>query len=302
MRKSNFSDQIHLHFIVLIFGFTGILGKLISVDALHLTTIRMFLASLGLYGYYRYSLSRRRKSNKNKSASIKGKTFIKVCGVGILMAVHWFTFYHAIKISNVSVALACFSATTLFTSLIEPLVEKRKIYWIEVVLGLVIIVGLSIIFQFEFRYYQGILVGVFSAFVISIATVINRQLVQQYDHTYMSIVELAIGAVFLLLIFLLQGGTLPGLVNVAAIDWFWLIILSLVCTSYAFTAVMELMKRISAYKVNLAISLEPVYGIILALLIFGESEQMSPMFYVGAVLVFLAVFSYPFLMARFGNN
>lgn len=217
------------------------------------------------------------------------------------MAIHWFTFYHAIKISNVSVALACFSATTLFTSLLEPLIEKRKIFWIEVVLGLVIIIGLSIIFQFEFRYYQGILVGVFSAFVISVATVINRQLVQENNHTYMSIVELAIGAVFLLIIFMFQGGTIPSLINISSLDWFWLLILSFVCTSYAFTAVMELMKRISAYKVNLAISLEPVYGIILALLIFGESEQMSPGFYLGAVVVFLAVFSYPFLMARFSK-
>lgn len=294
MHRNNFSDQIHLHFIVLIFGFTGILGKLISVDALHLTTIRMFVASLGLYGFYWFS--------KNKAQALNGKTLIKVCGVGVLMAIHWFTFYHAIKISNVSVALACFSATTLFTSLIEPLVEKRRIYWIEVLLGLIIIIGLSIIFQFEFRYYKGIIVGVFSAFVISIATVINRQLVQQHNHTYMSIIELAVGAVFLLSIFMVQGGSIPELVNMAAIDWFWLIILSLVCTSYAFTAVMELMKRISAYKVNLAISLEPVYGIILALLIFGESEQMSPGFYLGAVLVFMAVFSYPFLMARFGDS
>jgi len=293
LRRNNFSDQIHLHFIVLIFGFTGILGKLISVDALHLTTIRMFVAALGLYCFYHFS--------KNKAKTINRKTFAKVCGVGILMAIHWFTFYHAIKISNVSVALACFSATTLFTSLIEPLVEKRRVYWIEVVLGLVIIIGLSIIFQFEFRYYQGIIVGVFSAFVISIATVINRQLVQQHNHTYMSIIELSVGAIFLFIIFIAQGGSLPALVNIAALDWFWLLILSLVCTSYAFTAVMELMKRISAYKVNLAISLEPVYGIILALLIFGESEQMSPGFYVGAVIVFLAVFSYPFLMARFGD-
>jgi len=293
LRRSNLSDQIHLHFIVLIFGFTGILGKLISVDALHLTTIRMFIASLGLYGFYRLS--------KNKAKALNGKTFVKVCGVGVLMAIHWFTFYHAIKISNVSVALACFSATTLFTSLIEPLVEKRRIYWIEVLLGLVIIIGLSIIFQFEFRYYQGILVGVFSAFVISIATVINRQLVQQHNHTYMSIIELAVGAVFLLIVFLIQGGSIPTLVNISILDWFWLLILSLVCTSYAFTAVMELMQRISAYKVNLAISLEPVYGIILALLIFGESEQMSSGFYLGAVLVFMAVFSYPFLIARFGD-
>jgi len=294
LRKSNLSDQVHLHFIVLIFGFTGILGKLISVDALHLTTIRMFLASLGLYVFYRFS--------KNKAQAINRSNLIKICGVGVLMAVHWFTFYHSIKISNVSVALACFSATTLFTSLIEPLIEKRKIYWIEVVLGLVIIIGLSIIFQFEFRYYQGILVGVFSAFVISVATVINRQLVQQHNHTYISIVELTIGAVFLLIIFMLQGGTILTLVNITALDWFWLFILSFVCTSYAFTAAMELLKRISAYKVNLTISLEPIYGIILALLIFGESEQMSPGFYLGAIVVFLAVFSYPFLMARFGGT
>jgi len=278
---------------VLIFGFTGILGKLISVDALHLTTIRMCLASVGLYIFYYFQ--------KNKAGKIAWKSVLKIAGVGVLMAIHWFTFYHSIKISNVSVALACFSATTLFTSFAEPLIEKRKIYWIEVLIGFIIIIGLSIIFQFEFRYYQGIIVGVFSAFVISIATTINRQLVQQHNHTFVSFVELAIGFVFLLLIFLWQGNSLLTLVTISLLDWFWLFILSMVCTAYAFAAVMELMRRISAYKVNLAISLEPVYGIILALIIFGESEQMSPGFYLGAVVVFLAVFTYPFLMAKFGD-
>lgn len=293
MHKSKLVDQFHLHFIVVIFAFTGILGKLISVDALHLVTVRMFLAALGLYVLYFFK--------KNKGKGVKATSFFKIAGIGVLVALHWFTFYHAIKIANVSIALASFSTTTLFTSLIEPLVEKRKVYWIEVVVGIIIVLGLVLIFQFEAEYYMGILVGITSAFLISLATVLNRQMVQHNDYTLMSIIELAIGFLFLYGIFIFETGSPLAVFNLNLTDLFWLLILAWLCTSYAFTAVMELMQRISAYKVNLAISLEPVYGIILALLIFGESEKMSTGFYFGALIVFTAVFSYPFLMARFGN-
>jgi len=294
LHKSKIVDQFHLHFIVVIFAFTGILGKLITVDALHLVTVRMFLASLGLYILYLFK--------KNKGKGIKPAAFFKIAGIGVLVALHWFTFYHAIKISNVSIALASFSTTTLFTSLIEPLIEKRKVYWIEVVIGIIIVFGLVLIFQFETQFYMGILVGIVSAFLISLATVLNRQMVQHNDYTLMSVIELGIGFLFLYLIFIFETGHPTAVFNLSKTDFMWLLVLAWVCTSYAFTAVMELMQRISAYKVNLAISLEPVYGIILALLIFGESEKMSTGFYFGALIVFAAVFSYPFLMARFGND
>lgn len=294
MHKSRLVDQFHLHFIVVIFAFTGILGKLISVDALHLVTVRMFLAALGLYVLYLFK--------KKKGKGIANGSFLKIAGIGVLVALHWFTFYHAIKISNVSIALASFSTTTLFTSLIEPLIEKRKVYWIEVVIGIFIVLGLVLIFQFETQYYMGILVGILSAFLISLATVLNRQMVQHNDYTLMSVIELGIGFLFLYIIFIFETGDPTAVFSLSKTDFLWLLILAWVCTSYAFTAVMELMQRISAYKVNLAISLEPVYGIILALLIFGESEKMSTGFYFGALIVFAAVFSYPFLMARFGND
>jgi len=294
LHKSKLVDQFHLHFIVVIFAFTGILGKLISVDALHLVTVRMFLAALGLYVLYFLK--------KNKGKGVKAGSFIKIAGIGVLVALHWFTFYYSIKIANVSIALASFSTTTLFTSLIEPFIEKRKIYWIEVVIGIIIVMGLVLIFQFEAQYYMGILVGITSAFLISLATVLNRQMVQHNDYTLMSIIELAIGFLFLYIIFIFESGSPLAVFKLNLIDLFWLLILAWLCTSYAFTAVMELMQRISAYKVNLAISLEPVYGIILALLIFGESEKMSTGFYFGALIVFTAVFSYPFLMARFSKD
>jgi len=294
LHKSRLVDQFHLHFIVVIFAFTGILGKLISVDALHLVTVRMFLAALGLYVLYLFK--------KNKGKGIKRSAFLKIAGIGILVALHWFTFYHAIKIANVSIALASFSTTTLFTSFIEPLIEKRKVYWVEVIIGIFIVLGLILIFQFEAQYYMGILVGITSAFLISLATVLNRQMVQHNDYTLMSVIELAIGFLFLYVIFIFETGNPLAVFILSKADIIWLLILAWVCTSYAFTAVMELMQRISAYKVNLAISLEPVYGIILALLIFGDSEKMSTGFYFGALIVFAAVFSYPFLMAHFSKT
>lgn len=294
MRKSKLIDQFHLNFIVLIFAFTGILGKLISVDALHLVTVRMFLAALGLYVLYLFK--------RNKGKGVAPNTFLKIAGIGVLVALHWFTFYHSIKIANVSIALASFSTTTLFTSFIEPLIEKRKVYWVEVVIGIFIVLGLVLIFQFEAEYYMGILVGIISAFLISLATVLNRQMVQHNNYTLMSVIELAIGFLFLYIIFIFETGSPTSVFNLSKTDLIWLLILAWVCTSYAFTAVMELMQRISAYKVNLAISLEPVYGIILALLIFGDSEKMSTGFYFGALIVFAAVFSYPFLMAKFSGD
>jgi len=277
-----------------ILGFTAILGKLITLPALELTTIRMFFASLGL-GIIFFV-------RKGSFGEITVGTLLKILMVGIIVATHWTTFFLSIKLSNVSVALACFSATTLFTSFLEPFFEKRKVYWVEVLIGLVIIVGLGIIFQFETHYYLGMMVAIFSAFLASLFSVFNRQLTQQYDFNLISLLELTAGFLFLLVFYILTKEGDFTLHKVQGLDLVYLIILGIVCTSYAFTATIELMRRISAFRVNLTINLEPIYGIVLAFLIFGESEKMSGGFYIGAIIVFMAVFAYPYLMRKFHSN
>lgn len=294
LQNNRISDQIHLHFIVVILGFTAILGKLITLPALELTTIRMFFASLGL-GIIFFV-------RKGSFGEITVGTLLKILMVGIIVATHWTTFFLSIKLSNVSVALACFSATTLFTSFLEPFFEKRKVYWVEVLIGLVIIVGLGIIFQFETHYYLGMMVAIFSAFLASLFSVFNRQLTQQYDFNLISLLELTAGFLFLLVFYILTKEGDFTLHKVQGLDLVYLIILGIVCTSYAFTATIELMRRISAFRVNLTINLEPIYGIVLAFLIFGESEKMSGGFYIGAIIVFMAVFAYPYLMRKFHSN
>lgn len=278
----------------MILGFTAILGKLITLPALELTTIRMFFASLGL-GIIFFV-------RKGSFGEITVGTLLKILMVGIIVATHWTTFFLSIKLSNVSVALACFSATTLFTSFLEPFFEKRKVYWVEVLIGLVIIVGLGIIFQFETHYYLGMMVAIFSAFLASLFSVFNRQLTQQYDFNLISLLELTAGFLFLLVFYILTKEGDFTLHKVQGLDLVYLIILGIVCTSYAFTATIELMRRISAFRVNLTINLEPIYGIVLAFLIFGESEKMSGGFYIGAIIVFMAVFAYPYLMRKFHSN
>ena len=279
---------------MLILGFTAILGKLISLPALELTTVRMFFASLGLGIIFFF--------RKGNFGDITLGTLLKIILVGIIVASHWTTFFLSIKLSNVSVALACFSATTLFTSFLEPLFEKRKVYWVEVLIGLIIIIGLGIIFQFENEYYLGMMVAIFSAFLAALFSVFNRQLTQQHDFNLISLLELSAGFVFLLVFYLISKDGPFLLHKIGGVDLIYLLILGLVCTSYAFTAIIELMRRISAFKVNLAINLEPIYGIILAFLIFGESEKMSVGFYIGAVMVFVAVFAYPYLMRKFHGD
>lgn len=294
LQNNRLSDQIHLHFIVVILGFTAILGKLISLPALELTTIRMFFATIGL-GLIFFL-------RKGSFGDITLGTLLKILMVGIIVAIHWTTFFLSIKLSNVSVALACFSATTLFTSFLEPLFEKRKVYWVEVLIGLIIIIGLGIIFQFETQYYLGMVVAIFSAFLAALFSVFNRQLTQQHDFNLISLLELSAGFVFLLVFYLISKTGPFTLHQISGIDLVYLIILGIVCTSYAFTAIVELMRRISAFKVSLTINLEPIYAIVLAYLIFGDSEKMSVGFYIGAVIVFVAVFAYPYLMRKFHHN
>lgn len=288
-----FSKYLHLHFIVALLGFTAILGALISLDAIPLVWLRTILAAGGLLIYL--------KLRKLKIVLPFSEQIVLYL-IGIVVALHWITFFHAIKVSNVSVTLGVFASTTLFTSLLEPLIVKRPVYWFEVIIGMVIIVGIYIIFQYEFEYLNGILYALLSALLNGIFVVLNRGISKRWDPSLISFYEMIGGFAFISVYMLITNQVTEVFELVSTMDIVWLLILSFICTSYAFAAIVELMKNLSAYNIVLTINLEPVYGIILAFFIFGEAEKMSPAFYLGTVIILISVFSYPFLKSKFARK
>ncbi len=285
-------DLIHLHFIVFIYGFTAILGRLITLNAIELVWYRMIIAFVAL-GFI-FILSRQKIKVSLKKISI----FI---GVGLIVALHWVTFFHSIKISTISVALGCLASTTLFTSFLEPAILRRSISWFEVLTGVIIIIGLYIVFQFEPGYVLGIITGLISAFLAGMFIVINKLLVKENHPTTISFYEMGGGFIGITLFMFFNGHFESNIAMPTANDWVYLVILGVVCTAYAFMASTKIMKTLSAFTVVLTVNLEPIYGIILAFLIFGEQEFMSLGFYIGTLIILMAVFMLPVLRRKAKN-
>jgi len=283
-------NHIKLHFIVIILGFTAILGKLITLDAVDMIWYRMFIAFVSLGLYIRY---------KHIPSKYPARTILRMAGVGMIIAMHWITFFYSIKVSNVSVALGCFASFTFFTSILEPVIFKRKFNRLELLIGIIIIIGLYMIFQFEFKYKTGIIFSIISAFLAGLFTVLNKKFIRKHDPVSISFYEMGSGFLAITLYMLLAGKFSNGIPEPAHLDWLWLALLGLVCTSYAFVVSVDVMKVVSAYTVSLALNMEPVYSIILASIIFKESEYMSLGFYVGTVLIIIAVFMFPVMNRKF---
>jgi len=280
MRNVKVLSYFHLHFIVFIWGFTAVLGALINLEAIPLVWYRMGLASILVFIFI---LWRRKRLN------FPVKAMFSFLIAGIIIAIHWLTFFGAIKASNVSVTLAVMSTGAFFTSLLEPLFYKRKIIPYEVVFGLLAIVGLYIIFQASTGYYLGILLALISAFLSALFSVLNGRFVQRYEAVSISFYELLFGVLFITIFLGIRGDFSLAFFTLSNSDWIYLFILASACTAYAFIASIHVMKWLSPYTVMLTINLEPVYGIILALLILGDSESMSSGFYLGTVIILVTV-------------
>lgn len=295
MPNDNIKSYLHLHLIVFIWGFTAILGALITLDALPLVWFRMLFAVgfIAIYIYY-----------KKLPLKVPTKILFQFLFSGFIIALHWFTFFHAIKISNVSITLACLSTGALFASILEPILYGKKIVWYELLSGLVAIIGLyfvaisadtgseglwSAIFNGGNQFLFGIGFALLSAFLSALFAVINSRLVKSYDATVISFYELSGGVVFFSFILLFFGSFSTDFFQLSVKDLIYLLILSSVCTAYAFIASTAVMKFLSPYTVMLTINLEPIYGIILAVLIFEEKEKMSFEFYIGAAIILLTV-------------
>lgn len=227
---------------------------------------------------------------QRNSHHLQRKDMFSIFGIGAIAALHWVAFYGSIKYSNVSVGLLCFSAVGFFTALIEPLVFKHRVDWMELFLGLLVIAGIFLIFQIDPHYKTGILIGLVSSLLGSLFPVLNKRVLERVPATIVTRYELTGGFFFLsiLLPFYLRwfpsGKVLPSFD-----DWLWLLVLSLVCTVLAFNLSMYALKRLSAFTVNLSYNLEPIYGILLAFVLFREDKYMHGGFYIGFSLIFLSI-------------
>lgn len=274
-----------LHLTVFVWGFTGILGALITITATQLVWYRVLIAFITLYAYFRAT-----KTNLR----ISRETFLKLFFTGAIVGAHWILFFQSIKSSTVSVTLVCLSSLTLFTAILEPILNRQKISKLEIFTGLAIISGIYMIFEFESKYTTGIILGLTSALCASLFSIINSKQIKNRPASVISFYEL-IGAWFWISLFLLITNGFNKQMNLGSPDLIYLLILGTICTALAYVAGVSVMKYLSAFRVALITNLEPVYGIILGLIFFGEKEQMTPGFYAGAVIILTAIFLYPLL-------
>jgi drug/metabolite transporter (DMT)-like permease len=283
-------DYLILHFIVLIWGFTAILGLLISLPSLELVFYRTLIAAVGVAGMIYF---------KKESLVVSPSQIIKIMGVGILISLHWITFFWSARLATASVCLAGMATTSLWTAFIEPLVNRTKVKWYEVVLGVIVISGLLVIFQFESGYWIGLSVALVSAFLAALFSVLNGRLSQRHSPYQITFYEMLAACLFALLMLPFYTGLMTQENSIQWMwtdwDWLWLLILGLVCTVYPFSVTVELMKRLPVFSINLTMNLEPVYGILLAVMILGESEKMTTQFYIGTLIILLSVLIYPVL-------
>lgn len=289
MLNDKLKNYLHLHLIVLIWGFTAVLGKLISIDAMPLVWYRMLIASALVAVFILI---------KRNSIRVSTKTLIIMLTAGVIIALHWVTFFKAIKVSNVSIALVTMSTGALFTAFLEPIWYGRRMIWYEVLFGLMVVFGLYLIFNVNTAYSLGMSLALISALLGAIFTLINGQLIKTHKPSAIALYELMSGALIITFYLVMDGSFKRTFFMLPLNDWFFIFILASVCTAYAFIAAIKVMRFISPYTVMLTINLEPVYGIILALLIFGQSEKMSPLFYVGGLIIVTTIIANGILKTR----
>ena len=288
MLPATFKDYLLLHFIVLIWGITSILGLLISLPSLELVFYRTLLAAIGVA-----ILMGMRK----ESLRVAPFDLLKIIGVGVLISLHWIFFFWSAKVSTASVCLAGMATTSLWPSFLDPLINKKRIKPFEVALGLLVISGLLVIFQFENGYWLGLSMALAAAFLSALFSILNGRLTFRYSPYQITFYEMAaaslVALLFLPLYSYIDGSAIQW--TWKGLDWFWLLILGGICTVYAFSVSVELMKRLPVFSINLTINLEPVYGILLAVAIFGEKEKMTEQFYLGTGIILISVLIYPVL-------
>lgn len=272
---------LQLHVAILLAGFTGVLGRLIHLNESLLVWYRMLFATIFLFVISFFT-------DRIKRLSIK--QMLPLLGVGTLMSIHWVLFYGSVKYANISVSLVCFSAVGFFTTLLEPIINQKRIELAELIIGLLAMFGIYLIFHFDQNYRLGIIFGIVSSFFAALFPILNKKLVDRFDSNTITFYEIGGGwlslnvLVPIYLLFYPAQYLIPS-----ASDFFWLIILSLFCTVLAFNLSIRSLIKVSPFTVNLSYNLELVYGIILAFVVFNENQYLESSFYLGLAIIIITV-------------
>ncbi len=280
-----------LHIIVFIWGFTGILGKLIHIDAYHIVWHRTWIAVAGVVIFLLFT--------KRKITLPTRKASLKAAGVGLIVALHWMTFYKSIELSTASLGILCLSTTTLHVTWLEPILFKKKFSVTEFLLGLVVIYGIYYASDdFSLNDYDALIYGLFSAFFAALFSILNSKLVQETSSYQLTVYELGAGFLFVTVWLLFSGDLDASIFVMTGTDFLLLLFLGLVCTSLAFILSLEVVKRLGAFTTALTINLEPVYTILLAVVILNEDAVLNNSFYVGSVIIIAVIFINSLLKTR----
>jgi drug/metabolite transporter (DMT)-like permease len=285
---------LQMHTAVFLWGFTGVLGRAISLDSIWLVWYRLFITIVSLWALYFLI---------NKIRTISLRSALTISGIGFILVLHWICFYASIKYANVTIALTCLSTTALLSSLLEPLILKKNFDAFEIILGMFAIAGILIIYNTHIQFSTGIIIGLLSAILTVLASVLNKRIVDKYQPEQITLYQLSggfLGLTVLLpvLYFLFPTNNLIP----APLDWLWLFILSWVCTIFTFFLYIRCLKKISAFTLNLTLTLEPVYGIALAFIFYKENKDLSNWFYIGFALIVLAVLFHTWRLIRPGKK
>ena len=270
-----------LHLMVIILGLTGVLGKLITLNATHLVWYRMLIAFIALFIFLAY---------KKQLFTVSRKDFFGILAVGALVTIHWLCFFQSIKVSTVSIAVVCLATSSLFSALIEPFLFKRRLLLYEVVMGVIVIAALAYVLGTEMKYIDGYMYGILAAFLGTLFTLFNAKYINKVDAAQITMIEMLAGVIIITSIFLFKQDFSIFNTPIISNDLIYLLILGILCTAMVFAWMTEIMRHISPYSLIMAINLEPIYSIILALLIFGDAELMSTSFYIGSSIIIAVVY------------
>ena len=281
-----------LHLAVFLFGFTAILGALIDLNSVHLVWWRVFITSLSFVFLFRIY---------RKVRLLPMRHILIFLGIGVLVGLHWMTFFGSIKASHASITLVCMATGSLFTSFLEPYIIKTKFQWFDVGMGLLVVPGMALVVnQTEFHHLNGIYLGLTSAFLAAMFATLNKRYIKYADEMSITFLEITGAWIFISALLPFLKGELGTVLAIpSGMDWIYLLILALLCTTFAYVIAVKSLHHLSAFASNLVINMEPVYGILLAVVILRENKELTPGFYLGVALILLVVFSYPFMKKRF---
>lgn len=287
-------DYIKLHFIVFLWGFSAILGKLVTIPAVEMILHRGILAAAGMAIVIFATRG---------TFQVGRVDLVKLILIGFIVALHWVTFFGSARVSNVSVSLVGFATNSLWTAMLEPWFNKTRVKKFELLLGLVVLFGLYVIFSFDFQYKLGLFFSIIAGLTSALFSIFNSRMVRTisaYTITFYEMIGIVIGLTLFLPVYKFTWAENHTLQLIPSLwDWLYIGLLAGVCSVYAYSTAVELMKKVSVFLIQLSLNLEPVYGIIMAVIIFGDKEKMGLSFYAGTLIILTAVLLYPFLKRRF---